>query len=104
MTERELSDIEKLMLETLDFYKYKLLDGSCTNEELNNLYKLASSDVTANASIRDLSEFFGESEPNVRHVISRKLIAKPKRVVLYPFQAFLKVVPVKWLKRNKKDK
>lgn len=57
---------------------------------------MASEDMDLLASIKDLANFFGVSEANVRSTINRKLIEKPRRRVYYRFQSFLKIAPERW--------
>lgn len=88
------------IIESLEFYIKRLKTNSCTMEEMNAAARFLENESAVGGTIRDFAEFYGQSEQNVRTVISRKLIAKPKRKVIYPFNAFRKVVPDKW----KKDK
>lgn len=47
-------------------------------------------------TIGDFAEFYGRPESQVRVNIFRKVLSKPARVVLYPFNAFHKAVSDKW--------
>lgn len=55
--------------------------------------------MEVHGTISDLAKFYGVSESNIRATIARKLIAKPKRKLLYPFHKFAKVIPEKWRKK-----
>ena len=88
---------EKLS-EILGYYKYKVDNNFCTMEEMNGAIKALESNMEVHGTISDFAKFYGVSESNVRATICRKLLAKPKRKVLYPFGAFAKVIPDKWRK------
>jgi len=94
---------QELLSEMLGFYKYKVDNNLCMPEELEAGVKLLAGDMNTMGSIKDMAHYFGTSEENVRHVINRKVFAKPRRIVLYPFLAILKAVPAKWLKHNKEE-
>lgn len=89
-------DAKKQLFEIFDFWKYKIDNNLCTPEEIDSVTKLLMENMELNASIKDFAEFYRVSESNVRATISRKVFAKPKRMVLYPFQALAKVVTDKW--------
>ena len=90
---------DKLLSEILGFYKYKVDNNLCTPEEIKNAEKVLMENMEVYGSIKDFAEFYGVSEGNVRSTINRKLFARPKRIVLYPFQKFLKIVPERWRKK-----
>lgn len=89
-----------LLSEILGFYKYKVDNNLCTSEEIKNAEKVLVENMELYGSIKDFAEFYNTSEGNVRSTINRKLLAKPKRVVLYPFHKFLKIVPERWRKKT----
>lgn len=91
-------DIKKNLSEILSYYKHKVDNNLCTMEEMNSTLKLLQENMEINGTISDFAKFYGVSESNIRATISRKLIAKPKRKLLYPFHPFAKVVPEKWKK------
>lgn len=82
-------------LKTLLHYYEKRLD-TCTMEEIKSAHDMLISNMEIYGTIKDFAEFYGVSEANVRNTISRKMIAKPKRKVLYPFHLFQKIIPDKW--------
>ena len=90
---------DKLLSEILGFYKYKVDNNLCTPEEIKNAERGLMENMEVYGSIKDFAEFYGVSEGNVRSTINRKLFAKPKRKVLYPFQKFLRIVPERWRKK-----
>lgn len=92
-------DPTKYLVEMLDFYKQKLLGGGCTMAEIRSMTDAMMERMEIDGTIQDFAKFFGVPEVNIRAAISRRLIAKPKRKLLYPFHKFFKVAPDKWKKR-----
>jgi len=82
------------------FAIFKLDNGDCTPEEYKSWADAAMSNVDMQASIKELADFFGVSEHNVRSTINRKMLAKPKRRVVYPFKSFMEVAPESWHNRR----
>ena len=93
-------DAKQQLFEIFDFWKYKLEKNACTPEEITSLTNLLMDNMELDGSIKDFAEFYGVSESNIRATICRKVFAKPKRKVLYPFKALSKVVPDKWRKNK----
>ena len=90
-------NIKRELRAILRYYDKRL--DSCTMQEVKSATRLLMENMEMNGTIEDFAEFYGVSEVNVRATISRKLFAKPKRVVLYPFHKFAKIVPEKWKKK-----
>lgn len=93
-------EAKELLTEIIDFWKFKLDKNACTPDEITSLSKLIMENMELDGSIKDFAEFYGVSESNVRATISRKVFARPKRKVLYPFRALAKVAPSKWRKNK----
>ena len=93
-------DGKQILSEILAFYKHKVDNNLCTPAEIEAASKLLMENMEMYGSISDFARFYGVSEGNVRATISRKLIAKPIRKVLYPFHKFQKIVPAKWRRKN----
>lgn len=93
-------DAKKYLIETLDYYKKRIQNDSCTMEEINSAAKAIESNMEIHGTISDFANFYGVSESNVRANIARKLFAKPKRVLLYPFHKFMKIVPESWTSKK----
>lgn len=92
-------DANKLLSEILGFYKYKVDNNLCTMDEMNDAINTLESNMEIHGTISDFARFYGVSESNVRASIARKLFAKPKRVLLYPFHKFIQVIPKNWRKK-----
>lgn len=88
------------LTEILDYYKYKLDNNLCTMEEMNSLAKTIQENMEIQGTISDFAQFYNQSESSIRATISRKLLAKPKRKVFYPFHTFARIVPDKWHKKK----
>ena len=89
-------DANKLLSEILGYYKHKVDHNLCTMEEMNDALKTLESNMAIQGTISDFAKFYDVPETTVRTNIFRKMFAKPKRKVLYPFHEFLKIVPDKW--------
>lgn len=92
--------IKKMLLEVIDFYRYKVDNDQCTDSDMRSAFNLLSNNLVCDTTIKDLAIHFDQSESNVRNVIARFYIPKPKRRVFYDFMEFLKVMPRKWLKKD----
>lgn len=93
--------MKKMLLDILDFYRYKLENDKCTQEDMKTVFSALSKDVVSETTTKDIAEFYGQSESNVRNVISRHLMEKPKRVVLYNFNSLLKFIPKRWNEKKR---
>ena len=100
MENKDTEIVKRNLKESLLFGIYKLDNNLCTPEEMRSVSRLIEGNLEMDASIKELADFFGKPEVNVRVAINQKLIAKPKRKVLYPFLKFLNVVPQKWLEKD----
>lgn len=89
----------ELLIEILEFYIFKLKAGKCTQQEAESATKTIVSNMEIDGTISDFAKFYGVSESNVRAVIARKLSAKPKRILLYPFHKFIEIIPESWRKK-----
>lgn len=88
----------KILAEFLGFLKYKVEHGGFTLEEEQELMQLFVGCVHISATADDLAGYYGRSPEAVRAVVSRKMISKPKRRVLYDFNEFRSIAPDKWKK------
>ena len=89
---------KKLVLEFLDFLKYKVENDLLTMNDVDSIAKAIKQDLKIVATSDDMAAFYGQSNGNVRSLISRRMIQKPQRRVYYSFNAFSKIVPDKWKK------
>lgn len=92
---------KKIVLDYLDYLAFKVRNDSLTMEETNSLAKTFMENLSLTGTIDDLANYYGQSRDNVKVVINRKLLSKPKRRVYYSFNAFRDVIPKRWQKGNK---
>lgn len=100
MENKDTEIVKENLKELFQFGIYKLDNNLCTPAELRSLERMVEGNLEIDASIKEIADFFGKPEVNVRVAINQKLIAKPKRKVLYPFHKFLKVAPRKWFEKD----
>ena len=96
-------DAKGYLHDMLAFYMYKLDNNLCTIPEIESVSRALQENLEVSGTIKDFAKFYNKPEVNVRVAIHDKLADKPKRVVLYPFHKFAKVVSDKW-RNNKKEK
>ena len=93
--------VKDVLIEILDYYRHKINNNLCTMEEMNSVTKILEENMTISGTIGDFADFYGKSKDAVNSVIKNKLVQKPKRnVVLYPFHAFLKIIPASWRRKR----
>lgn len=95
---------KEVLSEILSYYKYKVDNNLCTMEEMESAKKALEENMEIYGTIDDIADFYGKTPGNVRVAINRKMFAKPKRKVLYPFHEFIKIVSDKWRKDKKLGK
>ena len=86
----------EIVLEFLDFFRYKVENGKLTMRETESMAKTLESGLELQGTVEDFCRFYGQSRTNVSSVINRRLFIKPVRRVFYPFSAFRKAVPKRW--------
>ena len=92
---------KKIVLDYLDYLAFKVRNDSLTMEEADSLARTFTENLKLIGTIDDLANYYGQSRDNVKVVINRKLLSKPKRRVYYSFNAFRDVIPKGWQKNNK---
>lgn len=95
-------DTKKLLLTILDFLRYQVDNDKCTSEEMKSILDTVSESMIISATIKDIADFYGQSESNVSNILSRRLIPKsqkPKRRVYYNFAFFSRLIPKSWHKK-----
>lgn len=89
---------KKLVIEVLDFLKYKVENDLLTMDDIDSIVRAIKQDLKIVATIDNLATFYGQPNVYVRALINRRMIQKPQRRVYYSFNAFSKIVPEKWKK------
>lgn len=93
-------DAKELINLTLEFYRYKINNDLCTMEELQSVADMLQRNLNVIGTAEDFAKFCDTPESHVRQIISRKVIAKPKRRVYYRFWDFIANIPSKLLKKK----
>lgn len=89
-------DAKTYLIEILEYYIQRLKTNKCTMAEIQSTTKALEENMDIKGTISDFASFYNVPEQNIRNNISRKLMAKPERKLLYPFHKFAKIVPDKW--------
>lgn len=100
---REQGFIKKVLLDILDYLRYQVEEDKCTVGEMKSICHLVMRELDARGTAKDFADFFGQSEGNVKNVISRRNIPsdkKPKRRVMYHFGWFAEQVPNSWIEKK----
>lgn len=91
---------KRILLEFVDFLRYKIENDSLTLEEMDSIAKAVESSVVLYGTTEDFARFYHHSKDNVKVVICRKMIEAPKRVMLYSFNKFRRLIPESWRLRK----
>lgn len=95
--------MKQVLLEILDFLKYKVETNQCTLEEIRKYADVAINELDTQASIQDIAEYYGQTTKNVHNVLDRRPIPKdkkPKRKVYVSFNFFSSLKPKSWKKKE----
>ena len=88
---------KKILSSFLGFLKDKVDNDQLTLEEEQAILRILERDLPLSGTSDDFARYFHQTPENVRSVINRKVLAKPKRRVLYSFLDFCRSVPEKWM-------
>lgn len=93
--------IKQTLLNIIDFLRYQIENDQCTLAEMKSIHNLIVNNLDIDASTKEIADFYGESESNVRNVVSRHYSKdkKAKRKVYYNFAWVSSVIPKNWCKR-----
>lgn len=72
---------KKLVIEFLDFLKYKVENDLLSMDDIDSIARAIKQDLKIVATIDDLAAFYGQPNGNVRSLINRRMIQKPQRRV-----------------------
>jgi hypothetical protein len=89
-------NIKSKLIEVLDFFKYQIVNDKCTPETMQSIFNTIEENIIAQSNVNSIADFYKQKESNVRSVISRNIMPKPKRTVLYNFIKFLRIKPKSW--------
>lgn len=94
---------KKLLLEILDFLRYKVDTDQCTAEEIRKFADVATQELDTLATTEDIAKFYGQPLYNVHNILKRRPIPKekqPKRKVYFSFNLFASLKPKSWKKKE----
>lgn len=103
MTLFSQNPMKQLLLEILDFLRYKVDTDQCTAEEIRKFSDIAIEQLDTLATTKEIADFYGQSVKNVHHILERRPIPKdkrPTRRVYFSFNLFAKLKPKSWHKAN----
>ena len=95
--------MKQVLLEIIDFLKYKVETNQCTPEEIRKFADIAISGLDTQATIQEIADFYGQTPKNVHNVLDRRPIPKdkrPKRKVYVSFNFFSSLKPKSWKKKE----
>lgn len=87
---------KRIIIEVLDYLKFKVLNDDCTPDEIRSISNTIEENLDINCTTKDLAEYYGQSQSNIRNVLTRNFMPKPKRKVYYNFTKFIKFIPKTW--------
>lgn len=88
--------LRDLLADMFSLLAQKVRKGELTATEVRAILSAVAATGGVKATVKELAEFYGQSEDNIRHVIHRNFMPDPVRRVYYDFGAFNKIVPQKW--------
>ena len=87
---------KRIILDFLDFIRFKIENDSLTLEEADTIAKTIAGGLNLTGTTDDFARFYGKTKTNVTTVIDRKMLSKPRRVLLHSFNEFRRSVPRTW--------
>ena len=103
MTLFSQNPIKQLLLEILDFLRYKVDTDQCTAEEIRKFADVATQELDTLATTEDIAQFYDQPLYNVHNVLKRRPIPKdkqPKRRVYFSFNLFASLKPKSWKRKE----
>lgn len=97
-TVKEPRVLKEIIIDFLDYLKYKVENDKLTLQEADSLAKTIESGLELTGTADDFSDYYRRPRSNVHVVINRKMLSKPKRRVFYSFNEFRKLIPKSWKK------
>jgi hypothetical protein len=92
---------KQMLIDICRMFIYQLENDKCTAEELRSISDSCAENLDIDVTAETIANYYGQSESNVRNVISRNYTKnKPKRKVYYNFAWVSKIVPNTWHHTN----
>lgn len=92
----ESSIFKRIIIEFLDYLKYKVESDSLTMEDTEAIARTFEDNLDLTGTADDFARFYGKSKTNITTVIDRNFLPKPRRLVAYRFKDFRRVKPKGW--------
>ena len=87
---------KKFLSEFLGFLKYKVDHDLLTLDEVESIVSVIRRDIEISGTSDDFARHYGQSPVNVRSILTRKYLGRPRRKVLYSFNKFFGIIPERW--------
>ena len=87
---------KKMLSHFLGFMKDQVDNDQLTLEDFRALANAIEKDLSLSGTSTDFARYFHRSPVAVRSVLSRKMLSKPQRRVLYDFKKFVRIAPDSW--------
>lgn len=88
--------IKDVIINILDYLKYQVVNDKCTLEELRSIHDSFANNLDIDCTCDDIATMYNQSRSNVRNVLTRNLMPKPKRKTYYNFAKFITFIPKSW--------
>ena len=101
--EKKTNEMQDLLLDIIEFVGFQVKTGKCTKETIDKWASVVSEELETLARTKNIADFYGESESNVRNILARRYIPKehkPKRKVYFSFNLFAKLKPKSWKRKD----
>lgn len=95
-----MNPFKQILLDIIDFVRYKVEADACTPKEMQSVFKLLSEQTLTKATTKDIAEFYGQSPSNVRNIVSRWGVKSESQRV-YDFAQLQKHLPKSWRKAKR---
>ena len=92
----ETNFAKEIILEFLDYIRYKVENDRLTMEEADSIAKTIQSNMSLSGTADDFAKFYGKTKTNVTTVIDRKMLPRPRRALLHSFNDFRRAIPRSW--------
>lgn len=88
--------IKDVIVNILDHLKYQVVNDKCTPDELKSIQNSLIDNLDIDCTCEDIATMYGQSRSNVRNVLSRNFMPKPRRKTYYNFAKFITFIPKSW--------
>lgn len=93
---KEQNNFKGIVIEFLDYLRYKIENDRMTMEDMEALARTIECNLDLCGTADDFARFYGKSKTNITTVIDRKMLSRPKRMVMHSFNEFRKARPKAW--------